>query len=187
MSWINRIRSATPALIANADLIHLNNAGAALMSTRVVSTLQQHIERESLIGGYESAADAAAELRKVYASTAKLLSASPSEVALSESATVSWNSIFSSIMAHQLSLGKHVVVTSQAEYASNLLMMKLWEKKGVEWIVVPNNSDDEMDVDGECGSVCVFLVFFFFFFVLPRIIFYPNPLPPNINSVKSNP
>ncbi len=46
------LRADTPGCRERA---HLNNAGAGLMPTPVLAEIQEHLELESRIGGYEAA------------------------------------------------------------------------------------------------------------------------------------
>ena len=46
--------------------IHLNNAGASLMSQQVLDTQISHLELEAAIGGYEAMAERKKEIADVY-------------------------------------------------------------------------------------------------------------------------
>ena len=76
---LERARRETPGA---ATVNHLNNAGAGLMPAPVLQAVVGHLQREAEIGGYE-AADAEEEAieQGAYESIAKLLGASPGEIA----------------------------------------------------------------------------------------------------------
>ena len=65
-----RARAETPGC---AERIHLNNAGAALMSRRVVDTQLDHLRLEARIGGYEAARVTEDAFEDVYKSIARLI------------------------------------------------------------------------------------------------------------------
>ena len=46
---VDLARARTPGL---ANITHLNNAGAALMSERVLNTAIEHLRLEAVVGGY---------------------------------------------------------------------------------------------------------------------------------------
>lgn len=133
-------RRDTPAV---ENLVHFNNAGAALMPTPVYDTFVGHIERERDIGGYEAAAEAATDLDRVYGAAADLLGARPGEIAFLESATRAWNAAF-----HALRWRKgDRVVTSQAEYASNYIaFLQARQRSGIEIDIVPDDPAGEIDL-----------------------------------------
>lgn len=56
---IEQLRADTPAV---AQLIHFNNAGAALMPAPVIETMTRHIQLEANLGGYEAAGQQSAEV-----------------------------------------------------------------------------------------------------------------------------
>ena len=70
---------------------HLNNAGAALLSSGTIAAMTDHLQREALIGGYEAEAEAAAQIGAVYDSLAELIGALPSQIALFDNSTHAWN------------------------------------------------------------------------------------------------
>lgn len=119
-------RRETPA---TAHRIHLNNAGAALPPQCVLDTVMGHLLREAEIGGYEAAEEAAERLEEVYKDLARLIGASPKEVAVVENATVAFSL---SLSAFDFQPGD-VLVTTRSDYTSNWIMyLALRERRGVE-------------------------------------------------------
>ena len=70
-------------------MLHLNNAGAALMPEPVLHVMHAQIDREATMGGYEAAEAVEGLLDGTYASIAHLLGAD-GEIAFQESATRAW-------------------------------------------------------------------------------------------------
>lgn len=142
-----RARAETPGC---ADRIHLNNAGAALMSRSVLETQLDHLRLESRIGGYEAARQTKEAFEAVYTAIARLIGASPDEVALVENATAGWNLAFHSI---RLDPGA-VILTSEAEYATNYIgYLQAAEEHGVEIAVVPGDESGQLDVEALRGAI----------------------------------
>lgn len=137
---ISVARRDTPAV---ERLIHFNNAGSALMPAPVYNAFVGHVERERDIGGYEAAAEAAAELDRFYEATATLLGARRDEIAFLESATRAWNAAFHALRWRE---GDRVV-TSQAEYASNYIaFLQARQRFGIEIDLVPDDPAGEIDL-----------------------------------------
>jgi selenocysteine lyase/cysteine desulfurase len=136
-----RARRDTPGA---AEVLHFNNAGAALMSTPVLEAQIRHLQREAAIGGYE-AADAADDRREaVYDSIARLLNAERQEIALVENATVAWDLAFYSI---RFQPGDRIL-TARAEYASNYIaFLQMARRTGAVIDVVPSDDSGALDVD----------------------------------------
>lgn len=121
-----RWRADTPACVR---LIHLNNAGAALMPTVVRDAVLRHLELEAEIGGYEAADAAASELADTYAALAQLVGAEPNNIAIVDSATTAFSQALSTI---DFEPGDRIV-TTRADYVSNQLMyLSLARRRGVE-------------------------------------------------------
>src|SRR5438046_10059283 len=78
------LRSDTPGV---ANVLHFNNAGAALPPRPVLDAVMGHLAREAAIGGYEAAAEAADRLADVYDAGGTLIGARPDEIAAGENAT----------------------------------------------------------------------------------------------------
>jgi selenocysteine lyase/cysteine desulfurase len=131
--------AAAPAALARwrADTpgcdqrIHLNNAGAALMPRPVLEALTHHLERESLIGGYEAADEAAPRVQQTYDDLGRVIGAAANNVAIVENATVAFAQALS---AFDFRPGDRIV-TTRTDYPSNQLMyLSLARRAGVETV-----------------------------------------------------
>ncbi|MET3907252.1 cysteine desulfurase/selenocysteine lyase [Bradyrhizobium sp. S3.3.6] len=137
---IERIRADTPAA---SRLAYLHNAGAALMPTAVVTAMKQHIDLESEIGGYAAADRESERLDAVYGSVARLLNASPEEIAFMENATVAWQMAF---YALPFRAGDRIL-TAEAEYAANYVaFLQVAKRTGAVIDVVPSDATGELDI-----------------------------------------
>jgi selenocysteine lyase/cysteine desulfurase len=134
-----RWRSDTPGC---TGLVHLNNAGAALVPRPVRDAVLRHLALEEELGGYE-AADAQVEpIRQAYAAVARLLGANPRNVALVQNSTVAFAQ---AISAFDLATGD-VIVTSRSDYASNQIMyLSLARRRGVEVVRAPDAPEGGVD------------------------------------------
>ena len=91
---VERVRREAPAA---SQVLHFNNAGAALMPEPVLQAQLHHLQLEADIGGYEAAAAADDRAAAVYDSIVQLLNADRTEIALVENATVAWDMAFYSV------------------------------------------------------------------------------------------
>jgi selenocysteine lyase/cysteine desulfurase len=107
-------REDTPGV---AGRVHLNNAGAALMSSRVLSAITNHLQLELLHGAYEAEDEAAESVHNTYAAVAGLIVALPANVAIVENATVAF---FQALSCFDFQRGD-VIVTTRNDYISNKL------------------------------------------------------------------
>lgn len=138
---IERIRADTPAV---SRLAYLHNAGAALMPLKVVAAMKQHIDLESEIGGYAAADRESDRLDAVYGSVARLLNASPDEIALMENATVAWQMAF---YALPFRAGDRIL-TAEAEYAANYVaFLQVARRTGAVIDIVPSDATGELDIE----------------------------------------
>jgi len=138
---VDRARAETPGC---EHVVHLNNAGSALMPQPVLDAVVAHLELEARIGGYE-AHDANAEaIERFYGATAELIGAAPEEIAFASSATRAWDMAFYSFRFER---GDRIL-TSVADYISNYLaFLQTAERTGVEVVTVPNDEHGQLSVD----------------------------------------
>ncbi len=85
------VRADTPSC---ESLMHFNNAGAALMPQPVYRALQEHLQSEYVIGGYEAEDAASDAIEGFYDSVARLLNCNSDEIAFVENATRAWDMAF---------------------------------------------------------------------------------------------
>ena len=138
---IERIRHETPAVLHRN---YLHNAGSALMPSGVVAAMKDHIDLEAEIGGYAASDREMDRLNGVYQSIARLLNATPAEIAITENATVAWQMAF---YALPFKAGDRIL-TAEAEYAANYVaFLQMAKRTGVKIDVVPSDKSGELDVD----------------------------------------
>jgi cysteine desulfurase/selenocysteine lyase len=137
---IARARSDTPGC---TNVLHFNNAGAALMPQPVLQSVLRHLELEAAIGGYEAAEQKSAELEGVYGVAARLLGCRPHEIAIVENATRAWDMVFYSL---PFRAGDRIL-TAQAEYASNFLAyLQVCRRTGARVEVIPSDHHGQVSI-----------------------------------------
>jgi selenocysteine lyase/cysteine desulfurase len=134
-------RADTPGC---ARLVHLNNAGAALVPRQVRDAVAAHLKLEEEMGGYE-AADAQVEaVMDSYQALAALLGTRARNLAMVQNSTVAFAQ---AISAFDLEPGD-VVLTSRSDYASNQIMyLSLARRRGVEIVRAPDTPEGGIDSD----------------------------------------
>lgn len=140
-SDIIQLRADTPGC---SEVLHFNNAGAALQPKPVFQAVISHLELEYRIGGYEAKAQSQEKINHFYTAFATLLNCQPEEVAYLENATRAWDMAFYSIPFKK---GDRIL-TAQAEYVSNFLAyLQIASRHGVEIDVVPNDESGQLSVE----------------------------------------
>lgn len=138
---IERFREDTPGC---ADLVHLNNAGAALCPRPVLDAVTNFLRLESELGGYEAELELSEALGQVYHSLARLIGAKPQEIALAQNATRAWGMVFYGL---KLQPGDRIL-TCRAEYASNFISyLQRARTCGAEVLVIDNDSHGALCLD----------------------------------------
>ena len=134
-----RWRADTPGC---EHLVHLNNAGAALVPQPVRDAVRAHLELEDRIGAYEAAEAEVASLRATYQAVGRLLGAGPGNIALVQNSTVAFNQ---AISAFDLGPGD-IILTTRADYASNqITYLSLARRRGVKVVRAPDASEGGVD------------------------------------------
>lgn len=135
-----RARRDTPGC---ENVIHFNNAGAALMPQPVLDAVVNHLQLEAAIGGYEAKEREATAINRVYGATASLIGCEPAEIAFIENATRAWDMAFYAI---PFKPGDRIL-TAQAEYASNYIAyLQVARRIGALVEVIPNDEHGQVNV-----------------------------------------
>ncbi len=137
---INQIRNDTAGC---SSVIHLNNAGAALMPKTVVNAIRNYLTKEESMGGYETAAEERDELSRFYDYAAQLLNCKNRNVAFTTNATDGYNKALSSVPFRQ----GDVILISGNDYPSNFIaFLSLQKRFGVKFVRVENTATGEIDL-----------------------------------------
>ena len=126
------------------NVLHFNNAGAALMPRQVLQATIAHLQLEAEIGGYEAAERSRASVERVYRSAAALLNCDRDEIAIVENATRAWDMAFYAIPFRR---GDRIL-TAMAEYASNYIAyLQVTGRTGTTVEVIPNDEHGQVSIE----------------------------------------
>ena len=138
---IFRARQDTPGC---EQVLHFNNAGAALMPRQVVEAVTGHLRLEAEMGGYEAAEAAHDAAEHVYDAASQLIGCQPDEIAIIENATRAWDMAFYSL---PFKSGDRIL-TSISEYASNYIaFLQIAQRTGAVVEVIPNDHNGQVSVE----------------------------------------
>ena len=116
------------------------------MPVPVLEAVQEHLRRESELGGYEAADAAADAIAGTYAAVGELIGAAPRNVAVVENATAAFALALSSFDFRR----GDAILTSRNDYVSNQIMyLSLARRSGVDILRAEDTADGGVDV----GSV----------------------------------
>ena len=136
---IEALRRDTPGC---AHRVHLNNAGAGLLSRQTLQTMTAHLELEAAIGGYEAAAQEQDRIEAAYEAVAELVGGRREDIALFDNSTHAWQAACYSLSFRP---GDRIL-TGRAEYGSNFLAyLQIAKRTGAEVVVVPNDESGQLD------------------------------------------
>ncbi|GAB4444362.1 MAG: aminotransferase class V-fold PLP-dependent enzyme [Anaerolineae bacterium] len=135
-----RARQDTPGC---DKVLHLNNAGAALMPRQVLEATTNYLRLEAETGGYEAAELAHDSVERVYNAVSSLINCRRDEVAIIENATRAWDMAFYAIPFQP---GDRIL-TARAEYASNYIaFLQVARRTGAQVEVIPNDEFGQASV-----------------------------------------
>lgn len=142
---IVRARQDTPGC---EQVLHFNNAGAALMPQQVVDAVTGHLRLEAEIGGYEAAESARDEVDHVYDAVSWLIGCQRDEIAIIENATRAWDMAF---YALPFKSGDRIL-TSISEYASNYIaFLQIARRTGAVVEAIPNDHNGQVSIEALQG------------------------------------
>lgn len=137
---IHGLRFDTPGCLHRN---HLNNAGAALPPLPVTRAMQEHLDLEAQIGGYEAADAKAADIGGFYSAIARLIGAQPHNIAFAASATDAYARALSAIPWQP----GDVVLTTENDYVSNqIAFLSLQQRCGVHLVRARDTEIGGVDV-----------------------------------------
>jgi selenocysteine lyase/cysteine desulfurase len=123
--------------------VHLNHAGDSPSPRSVLDTQTAFLRRESEIGGYEAANEAADAEAAVYESIATMLGCTRGEIARREHATAAWNSAFWPV---PMAPGQRILTAEVAYGANAVALLHAEQTRGVSVEVVPSDESGQVDV-----------------------------------------
>ncbi|WP_369191729.1 aminotransferase class V-fold PLP-dependent enzyme [Streptomyces sp. R08] len=136
---IDALRQDTPG---TTNRVHLNNAGAGLLSRRTLDAMTSHLELEAAIGGYEAADQERDRIDATHGHIARLVGGQADEIALFDNSTHAWNAAFYSMTFKP---GDRIL-TGRDEYGSSVLAyLQTARRHGAEVVVVPDDEDGQLD------------------------------------------
>ena len=136
-----RARRETPGC---ENVLHFNNAGAALMPQPVLDAVVNHLQLEATVGGYEAKEKEFAAVEHVYDAAARLINCAPDEIAFIENATRAWDMAFYSISFRS---GDRIL-TAKSEYSSNYIAyLQVARRTGAVVEVIPDDEYGATSVD----------------------------------------
>ncbi len=144
---VNALRADTPGV---EHVIHLNNAGGALMPSPVIEAIHEYLDLEILAGAYEAFESRVDAAEAVYGSIAAVIGADSSEIAIMDSATRAWDMVVYSL-PHKA--GDRILTTT-TEYGSNwAAYLQLVDRFGVEIVTIQDAPTGEVDLDALASEI----------------------------------
>lgn len=144
---IEKLRADTPGC---HEKIHFNNAGCSLTPQLIIDTIQDYLNREARIGGYELAAMMEDNINGFYTAVASLLNCRKENIAFATSATDAFAKALSSI---PFSSGD-TILTTENDYVSNQIQfLSLQKRFGIEIIRAENTASGEADLTSVSDNI----------------------------------
>jgi selenocysteine lyase/cysteine desulfurase len=141
MTNLEQLRAQTPGCKSK---IHFNNAGAALMPKPVIDAIQDHINLEATVGGYEAADLKIKEIAGFYESTAQLLNCESTNIAFTSSATNSFARALSCIPFRE---GDYILLANEDYISNQIAFLSLQKRFGIKILRAASKPEGGVDVE----------------------------------------
>jgi len=147
MTHLETLRADTPG---TQHVVHLNNAGAALMPRPVVKAITSHIALEAEVGGYEAADLRRDAIRGFYTATAELLNTTPDNIAATANATDAYARALSAIPFER----GDVILTTINDYVSNqIAFLSLQKRFGINIVRAADDVKGGVSVEDMAAKI----------------------------------
>ena len=141
---ITKVRADTPGC---TQKIFLNSAGSSLMTKGVVNVMQSYLEKEMILGGYQTVPFFQHEINTFYLHASALLHTSPANIAFNFNATDAYAKAVSSIPFRS----GDFILTTEDDYVSNyILFFSLQKRFGLQIVqcnTLPSGDIDMFDLE----------------------------------------
>ncbi|PRD51550.1 aminotransferase class V-fold PLP-dependent enzyme [Phyllobacterium myrsinacearum] len=145
---IEQLRAQTPGCAIST---HFNHSGSSLPSNAVLAAVTEHLQRESLYGPMEAAANATGLVDEARADAAGLIGAMPAEIAFSSSGSAAWGLAFAALPP--IAAGDRILVGRQ-EWGGNLSTMQAAAKRaGARIETIPVNEDGSVNANALAAMI----------------------------------
>ncbi|MBD2704946.1 aminotransferase class V-fold PLP-dependent enzyme [Spirosoma sp. BT702] len=137
---IDRLRADTPGC---QDSLFMNSAGASLMPQPVVTAMQEYLQQEIQLGGYEVERLRISQTTRFYDETARLLNTHPSNIAYAYSATDATIQVLSAIPFR----AGDTILTTTNDYVSNqLAFLSMQQRLGIRLLRINDLPNGDLDL-----------------------------------------
>ena len=138
---IEKVRSATPGC---HDKLFVNSAGSSLISQKVIDISKEYLDQEADIGGYDVMEARAKDFSFFYSEVAKLINATPKNIAFAISATDAYSKVLYSFNWTE----KDVILTTTDDYVSNIIsFLHIKRRYGSKIVFVENLENGDLDYE----------------------------------------
>ncbi|WP_461146349.1 aminotransferase class V-fold PLP-dependent enzyme [Spirosoma pulveris] len=136
---ISRLRADTPGCY---ETLFLNNAGASLMPQPVVAAMQEYLQQETQLGGYEVERLMKDQIESFYEETARFLNTKPGNIAYAYSAT---DATIQALSAIRFRPGDTILTTTNDYISNQLMFLSMQQRLGIRLLRLndlPNGDPD---------------------------------------------
>lgn len=142
---VDRLRADTAGC---EQVVHLNNAGAALPPQVVTEAVIKYLRLEASIGGYEAAEASTVLLTDARSALSQLLSVDSADIALTQSDTAAWSKSFWGLaLSGWFSPGGRVLVDPAMYNSHYFALLQAQERFGLSIEIMKSDSDGIIDLN----------------------------------------